>query len=368
VLSPELPREIVTLEVVDGMFRLDSAVVLPEAESPSADVHEALTTTSVLATALRFAEANPTRTLLVAGHTDTSGTESHNQELSEARASVALACLEGTSVPDHRERFGELCHERHTIADYKQILSWAARQFGFSCDPGAIDNQEFSGIAPIKAFQRDYNANRAGLGVPDAAELEVDGSMGPLTWRAIFDCYEAALAQEVSTAASAGERQAALAALRQKLRFVDDAKKSQGFGMDHPIDQIGRANVRSQANRRVELLFFNQGQEPDLGEPAADSTIFEPGVYTRRPIDAATPGSILVLVTDTEGALVPGASLSATGTGLPMAALANAAGMASLPSVPPGSYVLVATKDDHWVDRVTVTVAPASRAIFDSRG
>jgi outer membrane protein OmpA-like peptidoglycan-associated protein len=302
------PRKVSVVEVEDGMFRLDSAVVLPEAERPSADEHEALTLASVFTSALLFATANVGKKLLVAGHTDTSGTESHNQELSEARAACALACLSGD-----REGFARTCDERHLVSDYKQILSWAAAAFGFSCAPDKIDDVEFTGIAPIKAFQSDYNANRAALGVPDAEELKVDGSMGEKTWGAVFDCYEAALALELSEGETPAERLADLGELRKDLVFVDDSKKAQGFGEHHTVDQIGRDSVRSQQNRRVELLFFGPGEEPDLSQPPKDSEIYAPGEYVRELIDAETAARAVELrLCDPLGDPIPKAACTIT--------------------------------------------------------
>lgn len=354
------PREVTVIEVVDGMFRLDSAVVLPEAETPSAESHESLSSASLFATALEFAEANPLRKLLVAGHADTSGTEGHNQVLSEDRAGNVLFCLAGGA--DSRIAFGDTCDARHTVADYKQILSWAAARFGFPCAPGKIDDVEFTGIGPIKAFQSAYNASRADLGVPDADELAVDGSMGPKTWRAVFDCYEAALADEVSDGADIAERLAALAELRGKLRFMDDGTRAMGFGESHPIDSIGRDGFRSQQNRRVEMLFFHEGEEPGLDALPKESEIYAPGIFRRIPIDQASPGSLAFLVTDDGGLPVPGATVEAAGPGGLRTATTDALGAGAFAALPRGIYVVKSRKADLWLDRVVVKVAPGSEA------
>jgi hypothetical protein len=244
--------------------------------------------------------------MVIAGHTDTSAGDAHNQALSELRAECVLLCLEGGAA--NRERFGELAHGRHKIEDYKQILSWAAEEFGFSCKPPAINGNEFEGIDPIKAFQRDYNANRAALGVPDAEELKVDGSMGPKTWKAVFDCYEAALAKEVSAAADVAGRLGDLARLRGRLRFVDGSRKSVGFGEKHPIEAAERDNFRSQTNRRVEILFFEPGEEPDLAAAPEDSEIHRPGGYIRVTLDPeASDRPVEFRLCDEAGEPIPGA-------------------------------------------------------------
>jgi outer membrane protein OmpA-like peptidoglycan-associated protein len=45
---------------------------------------------------------NPTRTVLVEGFTDSTGTAAHNQELSERRAASVAAALAGMSIPRER--------------------------------------------------------------------------------------------------------------------------------------------------------------------------------------------------------------------------------------------------------------------------
>jgi hypothetical protein len=211
-----------------------------------------------------------------------------------------------------RESFGTTCNARCLVSDYKQILSWIAQQFGFSCAPGQIDDVEFTGIEPIKAFQRDYNANRSLLGVPQATELPVDGSMGGDTWRAVFDCYEAALAAEVSGAETIEERLQDVAELRKDLQFVDAAKPSAGFGEHHPIERVGTDGLRSQANRRVEILYFN-GEQPDLQQSPAQSLIYVGDRFTRRVLNPETSTRVLELrVTRLDGTPIPRAAVTTT--------------------------------------------------------
>jgi outer membrane protein OmpA-like peptidoglycan-associated protein len=276
------------VELADLHFRSNSAVVLPASEKPSdteepSDAEPSPTSAGAFASALAFAQRHPLKKILVAGHTDTAGGESDNQKLSEERARVALCCLEGGS--ERREEFAALTHGRSKVADQKQILAWAARAFGFDCDPGKVDGNAATAKRAIEGFQADYNAKREELGFAEAEELDVDGAFGPKTWGAVFDCYESALAREVSEAETAEERAQALAELRANLRFVDDERQDLGFGEHHPIDQLGEDGYRSEENRRVEILFFDPGQEPELDDvPPEDSDIYRPGIYARMPI------------------------------------------------------------------------------------
>jgi len=273
-------KQAIVVEVHDALFRTNSCVVLPEGEAPSTDEHGAITSVGLIATALRFNEEHRNLKLVVAGHTDTTATVEFNQTLSEERAKCALALLVGD-----RAEFVKLVDQRHTVADYKQILSWCSEAFEdveFDCDPGKIDDNAATGVEPLKKFQTAYNANKAAIGA-SAPDLSVDGDIGPLTWGAIFDVFEFGVREEL------GEDAAALAALRKKLVFVDDERKALGFSEHHPVDQIGRDGVRSQTNRRVEILFFETGEEPDLVLAESDpdiSDVYLPAEYRHRPVDA----------------------------------------------------------------------------------
>jgi outer membrane protein OmpA-like peptidoglycan-associated protein len=271
---------VIFLEITDAHFRTDSAVVLPEGEAPDAKgEHQALTSVGFIARALRFNEEEPDRSVLVAGHTDTQGSEAHNDKLSLLRAKVALAMLEGD-----RDNFSQLADQQHQPADINQILSWVARAFDdlpFDCDPGKITDSVSAD--DVKSFQRDFNSNKSGLG-SKAADLTVDGVVGELTWGAFFDCYEFALGEEL------GEDPDGVQALRDKLKFADDDRKALGFGEHFPIEELGVDNFKSQANRRVEILFFEPGEEPDLAHAEDDpetSELYLPGFYEREPLDAS---------------------------------------------------------------------------------
>ena len=271
------------VELSDAHFRTNSAVVLPEGETPSQKgEHASLTSVSGIAMLLRFNEERPGKKVFVAGHTDTAGKEEFNEELSTERAKCALALLVGD-----RSSFQAICDKRHVTSDIKQILSWVSLVFGFDCAPGAIDDNAATTAAPVKRFQAAYNANRVGLGIAQP-EIAVDGVAGPETWGAFFDCYEVALQREL------GEDAGGLAELRRLLVFVDDDRKALGFGEHFPVEELGADNYRSQQNRRVELLTFDSGEEPDLEHAEQDpetSELYLPGQYERLPLPLRPGGA-----------------------------------------------------------------------------
>src|SRR5690606_33279420 len=94
-----------------------------------------------------------------------------------------------------------------------------------------------------------------------------------------FDVLQFAIAREL------GVRVKEVAALREKIKWLDEERKALGFSEHHPIDAIGTDNYDSQSNRRVELLFFDENDIlPDLGtaeRSPADSEIYLPGIYER---------------------------------------------------------------------------------------
>jgi outer membrane protein OmpA-like peptidoglycan-associated protein len=263
------PTPITLMEVQDTFFRTDSAAV-----------HQNLVCPSVFALALLFAKGSPSARLVIAGHTDTRAPDAYNQPLSEERAANALACLMGD-----RDSFVRLSLARHKIADAKQILKFVTVKLGFDCDPGPFDENEATLRGPARKFQEQYNSKLAALGIPNATALTPDGEVGPLTWGAFFDCYDAFLATLVSAAATSAQQLVDLQGLRALVKFVADDKKTIGFGEEYPADRPGVDNVASVTNRRVELLFFPDSDLPDLGLPNDLSDIYLHGRYRRQALD-----------------------------------------------------------------------------------
>jgi outer membrane protein OmpA-like peptidoglycan-associated protein len=261
------------VELADAHFRTDSAVVLPQGEEPDVEnKHQSLSSAGLIAQALRFNEEQPGRSVFVAGHTDTSAGDALNDKLSSERAKCALALLEGD-----RDTFATVANARHQGKDINQILAWMSEAFkapAFDCKPAAI--KDFVSSVTVRKFQKAFNRNKAALG-STAADLTVDGSVGVVTWGAFFDCYEFALRQAL------GEDATGVAGLRGKLKFVDEGRKALGFGERFPTEELGVDNFRSQTNRRVEILFFEPDQEPDLAHSEDDpetSDVYLPGHYS----------------------------------------------------------------------------------------
>ena len=225
-----------------------------------------------LATALRFLQKNKTHQLLIAGHTDRAGAPDYNQKLSEARAKVVLALLEGK-----REVFVETCNSYHVSDDDAVFVRYAARTRAWPCD---LHGDRQASAQVIKQFQTSYNQEFS-------AKIAIDGVVGQQTLGAYYDI----LADEF--AATVGGR-GRLEALRGEIRFVSNQHRLVGFGEKYPADPSEPDGTRCQSDRRVEMLFFEPPHLPDLSNPEkAGHKIYVEKLFTPVPLppDAITPDS-----------------------------------------------------------------------------
>lgn len=116
----------------------------------------------------------------------------HHASVSQERADGVLALLVGDD--DARRQWCELADRVGTVRDQQAILYWTATEFGWPSDPGPLDG--VLGLQTehaIRSFQRAYNQEVRTWGLPKRLALEVDGSVGPHTWGAMFDAIEHAL-------------------------------------------------------------------------------------------------------------------------------------------------------------------------------
>ncbi len=300
------------VQVPNAHFRTGSAVMLPEGEAPTTGTGTALTSVGMLAMALRFNEERPGHSLLIAGHADSVGGDKSNDKLSAKRAELLHAVLTGK-----RDKFAEIANETGKVSDWKQIFKWASVALADIEPPPAkpgetpppppehqfgdivvmkVDDNAATGVSAAKAFQNAYNDNQAALGVT-GDKLTVDGAVGKKTWGAIFDCYQWNMADELGEVESeadegdATKKVAGLKKLQALLTFLPTSQPFIGFGEHFPADGVGKDNAASEANRRAEALFFEQGHEPDiaiLDEDPKLSELYSPNEFERIPIAMST--------------------------------------------------------------------------------
>lgn len=199
--------------------------------------------------------------MFLTGHCDTSGTADYNVALSRHRVDVVAAALLG-----NRESFGaeadgphlKTKEEKATVQqkDRIQVLEWVAVRLGW---PTSLAQNGGDYFRAVRSFQRSWNENGK-AGNVTAPDLAVDSEFGPNTWRAVYDCYQLAIAQMLDI--DLGELRIRQQQLSEDGRWVDPAHRTVGCGESQPVDAPGVEYRRSETNRRVEILFFDNGEEP----------------------------------------------------------------------------------------------------------
>lgn len=263
-----VPPTVEILAVGDQNFATDREVMLPapsvEAEA-SGDLADGIALTAGLLAHLR--DLGEDRQVLIAGHTDAAGSDSHNLGLSERRAeNVQMFCA------GERDDWAAHSHDNATVADGQEVLRWIEQRFGWPCDPGPVDNQE----GPQTAAGRD------GFRARYAHEFDGEAGSGDAfvlaDWQAFFDLYEQDLAARLGVAVDE------LAGVRERLVFCDPPILA--CGEHWPESGLDRA-APSRDDRRVELLCFHPEELPDPigGDDPPGASIYTPGAYRWRPVE-----------------------------------------------------------------------------------
>jgi hypothetical protein len=102
--------------------------------------------------------------------------------------------------------------------------------------------------------------------------------------------------------------------LRKLLTWVNDGHKTMGFGEKFPVDNVTKNDFRSQSNRRVEIMMFDEGEEPDLDAAATSPEGIEtylPGVYGKVAVESEMFKNLIAIrFCNAEGTAIPGAIYS----------------------------------------------------------
>ena len=261
------------------LFRTNSAVVNPEGEAPAKQVgeHEPCTSVGIVASILRYNEEHPGQKLFIAGHTDRAGKEQYNDVLSLHRAKAVLALVEGDKTS-----FVAACKAKNSEVDVTQLMDWTNSQYNFKCKPSVMDRPPSDDNYYL--FRQSYKAWIAaprGQDEPDTrgAPISETGRLMDDIWAAMFDLYEHNLRQEL------GENAKGVAKLRGLLQWVDTNLKAIGYGEKHTTVAQTPDGERSDADRRVEAIFFPPGEEPALSAMNGDD-IYDETTYAPEPIPA----------------------------------------------------------------------------------
>ena len=333
------------IEVEDTLFHHDSGVVLPsQPEGPSsvggAEPSEKtleITGITVIATIYEFIEQNPDKHLIIAGHTDTTGKPKYNFELSMYRASSVLYLLIG-----NKDKWAAISDKKHKVEDYQQILKHYATIWGWNCDLEKIDDK----LGPktkkaVRQFQGIYNQEFG-------EDILVDGVFGKQTWSAIFDCYVKELVDMLKTTPEG------LDYYRNKIKFVSGGYKILACGESYPIEEKEKDNYRSQTNRRVEVIFFDPREAPEINCPDPMGPynnqicnidlcpIYKEGLYGFEYIKPEPPESsnwIEIILKDEDDNPMPNEKFILYISGSePINGRLNEDGRAKLTNIPPGDH------------------------------
>jgi type VI secretion system secreted protein Hcp len=206
-----------------------------------------------------YANENPKKKLLIRGHTDSSGDDKYNDQLSEMRARVIKALID-----KDKKAFLEIASSKDTIEDIQTYLKLFATTMHLDCDPGKIDNSDGPETQyALKNFQSYYN---------EAFEMsiDVDGRMGPQTWGAVFDIICNDIAVRAGNVCNDG--------VPPEMNY--NGNGIEGCGEKFPIEGKGKNDYKSKTNRRVELTFADEGvvinPPPSSDSPTGDSSSNEP--------------------------------------------------------------------------------------------
>jgi hypothetical protein len=279
------------IEFADTLFRFNSAALLPSEIAPSTDgaQHAGM---DVVAACLRYAQVHLDKKMLITGHTDTVGSDEANMTLSQIRAQAVHGMLSGD-----RDEFGKACWGPHLTReqryphngdgseagvmwlDYADVLNWVATEFGWPCQTGYPESATPGLWSATQEFQKSYNASDVG-GTNPHKPIPESGWFDEPAWGAVYDCYELKLAEVL------GVDLDGLRDLRDRIWWLSTEIPWVGCGEYHPLDQVGRDGYRSQTNRRVEVRFFDLGEEPTIGCldgscTGPDCELYNPLVYRR---------------------------------------------------------------------------------------
>jgi outer membrane protein OmpA-like peptidoglycan-associated protein len=260
--------EVNVIEMEDINFHFDSAVLLPDygpdAPQPGTEEQNRVTGLAVIYACYRHSEKeNFLQKILVAGHTDKSGPAHYNIDLSQRRAENVFFMFVG-----ERAKWVDSSLAKNQVEDVQQILKWISFNFQYDCDPGEKTNKmnpETS--AAIEKFQKRYNLDFVDLKkhenkfVRTFTRIDEDGKMGKQTWGAFFDMYVLELLIVM------GIKEEGLIDIQSRLDFI---KKSPGspapvVGCGENFPKSGSTTEDpNPVDRRVEILFFDETEEPEL--------------------------------------------------------------------------------------------------------
>lgn len=267
-ITAQTHMTVTVIEMEDINFHFDSAVLLPDygTNEPQSGNKEQdrITGLAVLYACYKQAQKKDfEQKILVAGHTDKKGGEYYNLTLSQKRAENVFYMF-----TIKRKEWVNSSDDKYKVEDVQQILKWISFNFQYDCDPGKITNEMNTETEnALLNFQKRYNIDFVTLNIHQNrfehvfTKIKEDGKMGKQTWGAFFDMYMLELLITL------GIKESGLFALRDRLQFVKKAHSNPaptiGCGENFPASGA-TTEEQNPVDRRVEILFFDDGEEPKL--------------------------------------------------------------------------------------------------------
>jgi hypothetical protein len=268
-----LARALSVLDVEDSHFNFDRRVMLPDLNTtdgsePVLDTRR-VTGLGVIFAAITHAQKHPEQGVCVTGHTDASGSVGYNQELSEDRAKNVSLLLRGK-----RDEWRKHAAAEDNTDDIQTVLTWQHQRTDWGCDPGPINNvMNTKTQKAIRIFQERYNQEvdaQAGNDTPFRAKIGVTMPVGPETWGAFYDVYMTELIDLLDL-----DGFSELEAMQAALKVPPGMQDFVGCGEHIPFNPARRnpfdkgtdehleGPQKNPPDRRVEILFFDPGEEVD---------------------------------------------------------------------------------------------------------
>lgn len=279
-----------------------------------------------------FIARHPGKAILVNGHTDLRGSDSHNLQLSKERADAMVAYLTN-QVDAWLAWYGAAsASKRWSFREDQNMLATVVDPSNAPYYSGPIHGQNDAATQDAaRRFQIDNG-------------LDPDGQLGPDTRRALVGRYMAL----------------------EKTTLPPGANVTvHGCGKFHPIDPVDGDDL---GNRRVEIFLFDGPVDPAPVEPCPTPGCTQYAEWVGQSIDdldlccARFPLDVVVLDDATPGNPIEGATVTIDAPGVaPIVTAAD--GTAQFIDLPAGTYFVEASRAGFTTRSATVTVpgdAPAS--------
>lgn len=239
------------VEMEDLLFASGRAILMPDGgfDEDAKEEHARATGLHAIAAVLRHAAFHREQKLCVFGHTDTVGNEADNLLLSTDRALNVLHVLTGDA-----EAWAAHCDRHYQVADFQRVLKWIAKTKGWPTDPGAIDNEFGKASRSARHHFRALMNEQYGTSLQQGVKQNVED------WKAYALLFDEELCRILGASPEELNR------IRDQLEFTEPA--SVGCGEAFPANQPGVNNLPSAFNRRVDVVFFEPHELPQLpGDP-----------------------------------------------------------------------------------------------------